>query len=543
MKKLLDLIKQYRNVGIAASLCLVLAPSFAQDAEIKNAERLIDKDKKKQAIEVLQKATETYPAAAQLFYHLGQAQLLVGDQAGAKSSFDKGVAANPKEPLNHVGLGHILVLEKKGAQAKPLFDKALGFGKKNVATLQAIGKAEMIDKTLSKDALVLLQKAKEINPNDFKIALLLGDYYLSENQGGSCASAYEDAEALNPSSGIPPYKHALLFMRTKNIPVVEEDLKKSIKADPEYALAYKELGELYYLKKDGANAVKYYETYLSLSDSPEKKSEFIHAHYLFMAKNYTKANEIFKPLVDKPDASPSLFRIAAKSLLEAGDLAGSQRIFEKYLNAKDSLEASDFASYASLLLKQKKDSLAAIAFQKSLNLDINQPAIHQTLIDYYWSKKKYLECENACRAAIKIRKTPFFNDYINLGRSLYLQHKYTQADSAFAKTIELQPKITLPYVWAARSKGAQDEELKDALAKPFYEKVIEIGEVDKEKNKKDLSDAYKYMGSYYMIKQDYKTAKGYWQKVLELYPEDENSKEAIKIIDTPPAQNPPKKKR
>ena len=126
---------------------------------------------------------------------------------------------------------------------------------------------------------------------------------------------------------------------------------------------------------------------------------------------------------------------------------------------------------------------------------------------------------------------------------MYLEHKYPQADSAFAKTIELQPKITLPYVWAARSKGAQDEELKDALAKPFYEKVIEIGETDKEKNKKDLSDAYKYMGSYYMIKQDYKTAKGYWQKVLELYPEDENAKEAIKIIDTPPAQNPPKKKK
>src|SRR6476646_6604767 len=108
MKKLLDLVKQLGNVGIVAALSLVLVPSFAQDAEIKNAERLIDHDKKKQAVVVLQKATETYPAAAQLFYHLGQAQLLVGDQAGAKSSFDKGASANPKEPLNFVGQGHIL---------------------------------------------------------------------------------------------------------------------------------------------------------------------------------------------------------------------------------------------------------------------------------------------------------------------------------------------------------------------------------------------------------------------------------------------------
>jgi tetratricopeptide (TPR) repeat protein len=396
---------------------------------------------------------------------------------------------------------------------------------------------------LSKDALAQLQKAKALAETDFKTFMLLGDYYLLENQGGSCASAYEDAGTLNPASGAPWYKHALLFMRTKNIPVVEEDLKKSITADPQYALAHKELGELYYLKKDGANAVKHYETYLGLSDSPEKKSEFIHAYYLFMAKDYAKANQVFKPISEKKDVTASTLKFYARSLSEAGNLAESQTIFEKYLNAKDSVDASDYSSYAALLLKQKKDSLAAIAFQKSLNLDNNQPVIHQTLMDYYFKAKRYPECAKACRAAIKIRKQPFFNDYYNLGRSLYLDHKYAEADSAFAKTIELQPKITLPYVWAARSKGAQDEELKDGLAKPFYDKIVEIGEQDKEKNKKDLSDAYKYMGSYYMIKQDNKTAKGYWEKVLELYPDDENSKEAIKIINTPPAQNPPKKKR
>jgi len=156
MKKLL----QYGNVGIVASLCLILVPSFAQDVEIKNAERLIDQDKRKKAVEVLQKAITTYPTAAKLFYYLGQAQLYAGDQNGAKASFDAGVKADPKEPLNYAGQGHILILEKKGAQAKPLLDKALGMGKKNVANLQAIAKAYMADKAINKDALPLLQKAK-----------------------------------------------------------------------------------------------------------------------------------------------------------------------------------------------------------------------------------------------------------------------------------------------------------------------------------------------------------------------------------------------
>src|SRR5213592_2793903 len=125
MKKSLNVIKQFGKMGFIAAFLLVFGNSIAQDAEIKNTDRLIEHDKIKQAIDVLQKAITTYPAAAQLYYYLGQAQLLAGDQAGAKASFDNGVKADPKQPLNYVGQGHILILEKKGAQAKPLFDKAI----------------------------------------------------------------------------------------------------------------------------------------------------------------------------------------------------------------------------------------------------------------------------------------------------------------------------------------------------------------------------------------------------------------------------------
>ncbi len=544
MKNQLNLWKPLVNVGIAAVMSLVYVMAFAQDVEIKNAERLIEQDKKQQAIEVLKKATEAYPASSQLYYHLGHAQLLAGDQAGAKSSFDKGVSANPKEPLNYVGQGHILILEKKGAQAKPLFDKALGFGKKNVTTLQAIAEAEMLDKTYSKDALAHLQKAKEINPDDAKTFLLLGDYYLSENNGGSTASAYEDASIKNQQSAAPWYKHAKLFMRSKNIAIVEEDLQKAVKIDPDFALAHKDLGELYYQKKDGPNAAKHYKMYLDLTDSPDKDDRFRYAFFLFMAKDYNQANNEFKALSLKPDVSSTTLKFYAQSLLKEGKLAESQSVFEQYLsNPQTKVDNDDFNNYAELLQKQNKDSLAALAFRKSLALDQNQPDVLQTLMDYYFKSKKFSECSEVCQSAIKIRKKPYANDYYMLGRSLYFEKKYPQADSAFVKLIELQPKITLGYLWAARSKSNQDEELKEALAKPYYEKVIEIASATPDKNKNDLIAAYQYMGSFHMIKQENQIAKGYWEKVLALNPEDENAKEALKMINTPPTQNRPKKKK
>lgn len=547
MKKSLDLMKQVSKVVFTVAFFLVFGNAAAQDAEIKEADKLFDEDKKKKAVEVLQKAVATYPAAAQLYYYLGHAQLLSSDKAGANDSFDKGVKANPKEPLNYVGLGHALVLDKKAAQAKPLFDKALGFGKKNVTVLQAIAEAELADKATSKDALEILQKAKAVNPNDARTSLLLGDYYLSENMGGPSASAYEDAAALDSKSARAHYKIALLYMRSRNTPVVEENLLKAVGVDPKFALANKELGELYYLKKDGVKSAKYYKTYLDLTDNPEKDYEFIYAHYLFMAKDYVRANELFKALSVKPDVTPITLRFYVQSLQEAGNLAESQKVFEQYMNTKrDSVKASDYLIYAGLLQKQGKDSLWSSALQKSLELDKNQPKTLETLVDYYFAKKKlyaYAKCAELCRPLIKLRKVSNPKDYYTFGRALYLSKNYVAADSAFGKLIELQPKITLPYVWAARSKGAQDEELKEALAKPFYEKVIEIGELDKEKNKNDLTAAYSYMGSYHMIKQENQIAKGYWEKVLELNPDDANAHEALKMINTPPAQNPPKKKK
>jgi len=540
---------------LTSALIVLVGVAMAQDteikvtAEIKAAQDLINKDKKKAAVELLQKATATYPTAANLYFYLGNAQLQNGDQSGAKASYDKGVAANPKEPLNYVGQGRLLILEKKGAQAKPLFDKALGFGKKNTTTINAIAEAYLSDKdkTYQKDAMTLLQRSKDLKEDNFTTQILLGDGYFNDKMGGPCATAYERAAEIDPKSGIPGFKLAYLFSGANDLEQVEKNLKQSITSDPEFALSHRELGELYYKKKDGANAVKHYKTYLDLSDNPDKDGRFKYAFFLFLAKEYDKANKEFEELSKKSDVSATTLKFYAQSLLKARKLAESQEIFEKYMkHSQTKVEADDMSNYGDLLQAQGKDSLAANAYEQSLNLDTNQPDIIKTLTDYYFSKvKKYNQAERICRKAIKIRKTPQTVDYFTLGRSLYIQKKYIQADSAFAKVIELQPKATFGYNWAARSKHAQDEELKDALAKPYYEKVIEFGSAAPDKNKNDLIAAYQYLGSYYLTKSDNKTAKENYEKALALGPEGaalESINEAIKFINTPPQQQRPKKK-
>src|SRR6185369_11328805 len=305
---------------------------YAQEPpEIKAAQKLLDEDKKKAAIAALQKAITAYPEATQLYYYLGRAQIIAGDKAGAKASFEAGVAKNPKEPLNIVGLGHLLILEKNVAQAKVKFEEALKLGKKNFTAMNAMGEAYLSDKAYQKDAMDILLKSKAINQTNPQIHLLIGDAHsMVLGQGGASASSYEHALDADNKCAAAEFKLGELFMST-NLPVAEEHYQKAVSIDPKFAQAHRELGELYYKKKDGPNAVKHYKKYLDLTDSPEKDDRFRLAFFYFMAKDYGNANKEFDDLIKKGNASSLTLKFAAQAQLKAGNLAEAERIFELYL--------------------------------------------------------------------------------------------------------------------------------------------------------------------------------------------------------------------
>jgi Tfp pilus assembly protein PilF len=70
--------------------------------------------------------------------------------------------------------------------------------------------------------------------------------------------------------------------------------------------------------------------------------------------------------------------------------------------------------------------------------------------------------------------------------------------------------------------------MKAGSAFPFYQKFIELAQADATKNKRNLVEAYGYMGAYYMNAKDNAQAKQNLDKALELDPNDELAKELLK---------------
>ena len=122
-------------------------------------------------------------------------------------------------------------------------------------------------------------------------------------------------------------------------------------------------------------------------------------------------------------------------------------------------------------------------------------------------------------------------DYFSIGRAYYLNSQLVEADSAFTKLIELQPAMMVGYQWQTKVKANQDPTSEQGLAKPYYEKIIEIGSVNPEKNKDMLVEAYGYLGAYYYnVKHDKAATIPYYEKILELKPDDADAKENLRIL-------------
>jgi tetratricopeptide (TPR) repeat protein len=512
---------------------LALGAAFSQTLPPEHPFQLLNKEQPKKAVALLREAAEKTPSA-QNWYYLGYALLRTGEPKEALKAFDQGIALDDKSPLNYVGKGRLKLKEGDANEAKNQFDKALALTKsKNIEVLNAIAESYSEDSKFIGTEMSFLQKAEALNSPNVTTSLLLGDAYLQQGNvnGGKAVSSYETAASLNAKDATPYYKMGLVYLRSTNNEVAMESFRKATEIDPTYAPAYKELGELYYLMKKADEAVKAQDKYLQLTEKPEA-GMLRYGFYLFMAKNFTKANEVFEQSLQQGTINQTGLRYYAFSLQESGEFARSQKVFEEYFaKAKpEQIEASDYATYGKLLLKLDQDSLAVIAFDKGLAIDGKQVAVLQLKAETLFKEKRYKESVDAYNALMAGRAKPLSQDYYSLGRSYYYDKQFEKADSTFQKLIALQPTMTVGYLWAGRTTANLDPETEQGLAKPYYDKLIEMGLANPDKNKNDLIEAYSYLGYYYFVKKQNALSRTYWEKVLALNPADTRAIEALKAI-------------
>ena len=335
------------------SVAFLASVSFGNAQDIAQARKAIDAEQYENAKSMLKSILKASPIDGRANFLLGNVYLIQSETDSAKIAYDKGLAGTDGAKLNYVGLGVIDLDKGDGVAAEANFTLAIKDAKKkDVEGLIAIGRAYTYStKPNFKKAIEVLNKAKEINPNDANVQLALGDAYNNDKNQNDAYVAYRNAFQIDPTLLRAKMQLGVLLKGAKSYDEAIKALNEVIAINPNYGPVYREMAETYY--KWGRNkpskseeymqtAIKYYEKYLSLTDH-SLHSRMRHADFLVLVKDY-KALEIeANKMIEMDKVNPRIFRYLGYSAYENGNADVAIKSLESFIsNPENKVISKDY---------------------------------------------------------------------------------------------------------------------------------------------------------------------------------------------------------
>lgn len=501
---------------------------FAQS--IDEGKRFLYYERYNSAKDVFNKLVNANPNNIDAAYWLGQTYLGEEDSISAKALYQKTLNANPNSPLMLVAMGHIALLENQNNDARNRFETAISLTKgKDYNVINAIARANV--DTKAGDAVYAIEKIKAIpeNKRTAEIWTTLGDAYRKLIDGANAQLAYQRALAVDPNYARASFMIGRLYQTqgfTQELYYMKY-YNEAITKDPKFAPVYVWLSQYYY-KRDINKAKEYLDKYIAVADA-DTQNCYYQASYLYASGQYqqtiTKANECISAGGKNPH--PGLFGLKAFAYDKLGDSANAKTFFEMYFQKQnpEKLESGDYAKYGLVLLKfPGNEATAAGYIQKAIALDTleeNKIEYITSVANSYLASKNYNEAAKWYTKLFSIKKNVTKTDIYNAGYNYYRGSNYKTTDSTFALYTEKYPDDILGWYMRARANEGIDTTGALGMAKPYYEKVIQLGEAstDTARVKSQLIVAYNYMIAYYYnVKKDKATAITYNDKILAIDP-------------------------
>jgi tetratricopeptide (TPR) repeat protein len=519
-------------IGLSA---IVFTVSIVKAQTALEGIRAIEVEQFENAKKIFASLIQTNPTDANNYFYMGKAFYHEGKIDSAKVCFDKGVEVNPNASLNIVGLGSILFDVGNAAEAKAKFDQAVTLTQgKDYLTYLYIGESyTLLGKKDFVEAMNYLSKAKAISPKNPEIYVAIGDVYLQQINGTEAIKNYNEALKLNPNYVNAHVRTGKLYTRALNYQEAKAAFERAIAIDPNYPPIYREYGELELSAKKYESAVENYKKYMDLTDK-SINSQLRFARFLYYGKQYQESADLIKQIITKDTTDYVIYRLLGYSSYEIKDYKTGLTAMNKFfsMNPRKILPL-DYAYLGKLQVKNKMDSTGVNTIMKAIEMDTTSKDLYGDLADAYFSMKNFKKAAESYEKKIE-GKTPTAVDYFYVGRAYYFAQENVKSDTAFAQLLRVKADFSTAWLYRGRNNSAIDlqDGKNDGMAKPYYEKFVEVTladpKFDQKKSGKDLIESYKYLGDYYFsVANDKETSKTYFLKVLEIDPNDKLAKDVV----------------
>lgn len=506
---------------------------------LKEAIRLNENEQQEAASTMYQQLLMTEPNNGTLYYYYGENFIDSENPEKASEAFQKGLEKDPANPLNLIGQAEIKLMVGDMAGGKTLIDKAVMMGNgKNALVFMEAGEAYIQYNKAQNliSAQNYLEAAAKLEPKNPEVYNLLGDLYSELNNGTEAASNYNKALDLDKTQVKGLLHKGQLYKRATNYDGAIIEFENAKKIDPNFAPAYRELGEVYFKQKKIEEAKTSYKKYLELSKN-NTFARLRYAFFLFDSEDFKGAQAELN-LVNKVDSSNLyMMRIMAYVAYEYGAYDTAYKTINKVFTDTEADTSrrfgKDYAYYGKILSKQGKDSLAIVYLEKAVSIDPRNSDLYDDLAKMATKQKNYPLAVKTYEGKIANVSKVLTADYFNLGKAYYSNKNFLMADSIFTKVTELSPNWPNGYLYRGRSLSQIDTLFSTLLAIPPYQKYIELNSVDSvstAKYSKELVEANSYIAVAYLRQKDCKKSLEFWNKVLAIDPKVQQATDAIKII-------------
>jgi tetratricopeptide (TPR) repeat protein len=402
--------------------------------------------------------------------------------------------------------------------------------------------------------------------------------YLLINLKKEAIGLLEEALKGDSTYSLAYYELAEVYANLKDYTQASVNYQKYIDASEVTIEKQKRLASFLFIDKQYSKSIKILESILSKDNNPESSIRILAYSYMRLEEN-EKSISYFKQLFDLNLESylPTDYENYSDLLSKSGDEMQALEYLKKvvatdssrkdvfgkmsvlYFKNKDwegvvyslenkgKLTAQEYfdLSKANIFIGDKNINSAYQGLPQKMDFDDEQTSQLRIALLYYQAELKEAlndstklvtalsKLENSVSSIMDKKQKPNWetlkSDWLNRVKAI-VGTEYGKAESALTSLIEKVPTLAIAYIWQGRVKSNFDPDSEAGLSKPFYEKFIELSNNDVTKFKKELIEAYSYLGYYFYIKEDNTLALQNWEKVLELDPENVQATAVIKQL-------------
>ena len=183
------------------------------------------------AFTAFNKAQEFMKDSALVFYALGNTYLAKKQYSDALKIYQKALQIDKKLAMAYKKLGDAQRLSEKNKEAISAYKNAINYGYATPETRYWLGTL-MLDTKQIEEAIQELEKVAKETPKA-EVYISIGSGYEKLKRGVSAIDAYQKAIDTDPNSALAYYKLANVYLDQREYPKAKEAFEKAIALDPD----------------------------------------------------------------------------------------------------------------------------------------------------------------------------------------------------------------------------------------------------------------------------------------------------------------------